>query len=242
MLKLFKFTKDFLLVFPITFVFKPFTKFFLFVTYFNKLIYWIYTQKKSLIYCDFYIPFRKNEKRFELYKIVSEHYNFNPKEITYIEFGVFTGSTFNWWLSNNTNTNSRFYGFDTFEGLPEAWGSYKKGDMLASNMPKINDERGQFFKGLFQDTLCSFIEQKKGELSSNKTNIIHLDADLYSSTIFALSQLFQYLKKGDIIMFDEFNVALHEFKAYLEFTSCFYIKLKPIVAVNNFYQVAFVVE
>ena len=69
-----------------------------------------------------------------------------------------------------------------------------------------------------------------------------MDADLYSATIFSLSQLYPFLKKGDIILFDEFNVAMHEFKAYLEFTSNFYIRLKPIAAVNNFYQTAFVVD
>jgi ASC-1-like (ASCH) protein len=69
-----------------------------------------------------------------------------------------------------------------------------------------------------------------------------MDADLYSATIFTLSQLYPYIKKGDIILFDEFNVPLHEFKAYKEFIEAFYIKLKPVAAVNNFYQTAFVVE
>jgi O-methyltransferase len=55
-----------------------------------------------------------------------------------------------------------------------------------------------------------------------------MDADLYSATIFTLSQLYPFLHKGDIIMFDEFNVAMHEFKAYDEFTSNFYINLSPL--------------
>ena len=40
-------------------------------------------------------------------------------------------------------------------------------------------------------------------------------------------------------MFDEFSVAMHEFKAFDEFVNNFYIKLVPIAAVNNFYQIAF---
>jgi hypothetical protein len=76
-------------------------------------------------------------------------------------------------------------------------------------------------------------------LKSTTQKVIHIDADLYSATIFSLSQLYPFLQKGDIILFDEFSVALHEFKAYWEFTGNYYIKLKPIVAVNNFYQVAF---
>ncbi len=57
-----------------------------------------------------------------------------------------------------------------------------------------------------------------------KPKIIHLDADLFSSTIFVLSQLYPYLKKGDIIFFDEFNVANHEFLAFKIFTESFYVK------------------
>ena len=69
-----------------------------------------------------------------------------------------------------------------------------------------------------------------------------MDADLFSATLFALSQLYPYLQKGDIIMFDEFNVYGHEFKAFRLFTECFYVKLKLISARNNFYHAAFEVE
>ena len=79
-------------------------------------------------------------------------------------------------------------------------------------------------------------------MEQQSVKIIHLDADLYSATIFTLSQLYPFLKRGDFILFDEFNVPLHEFKAYDDFISSFYVKLKPIGAVNNFYQTAFVVE
>ncbi len=72
--------------------------------------------------------------------------------------------------------------------------------------------------------------------------MIHMDADLFSSTIFVLSQLYPFLMKGDIIFFDEFNVANHEFLAFKIFTESFYVKLRPVGAVNNFYQTAFVVE
>ncbi len=95
-----------------------------------------------------------------------------------------------------------FAGFDTFEGLPEDWGTFKKGEMSFS-IPQINDQRAEFMKGLFQDTLLPYLD-KKGSSLVNGTNIIHLDADLFSSTIFVLTQLYKYLKKGDILFFDEF--------------------------------------
>jgi hypothetical protein len=174
-----------------------------------------------------------------LFDIVAGHYGLDKKELLYLEFGVASGSSFFWWMKKNTNPGSLFRGFDTFEGLPEDWGGFKKGAM-AFNQTESKDDRGEFFRGIFQETLHPFIESNK-DLLQNKPKIIHLDADLFSSTIFVLSQLYPYLKKGDIIFFDEFNVANHEFLAFKIFTESFYVKLKPVGAVNNFYQTAFVV-
>jgi hypothetical protein len=86
------------------------------------------------------------------------------------------------------------------------------------------------------------IDKEKDKISSKTMKVIHLDADLYSATIFTLSVLYPYLNSGDVIMFDEFNVPMHEYKAYREFVDNFYIKLTPLSAVNNFYQTAFVVD
>jgi O-methyltransferase len=240
MLKLIKFTKDFLLFVPLTFLFRPFTKFFLFISYYNKLIAWIGSNKKGLLYNDFYSPLRNYEKRYLLYKTVADHFQLQTKEVIYLEFGVAAGASFKWWLQENKNSNSIFRGFDTFEGLPESWGSfYAKGSMYA-NLPEISDTRAGFLKGLFQDTLPAFLNKEQEILRRNESvRVIHMDADLYSSTIFSLSQLYPFLKKGDVIFFDEFTVAMHEFKAFYEFTKSFYVQLKPIAAVNNFYQVAF---
>ena len=66
-----------------------------------------------------------------------------------------------------------------------------------------------------------------------------MDADLYSATLYALTSLAPYLKPGDIIFFDEFVVPTHEFKAFLDFTQSYYIKLELIAAANNYYFTAF---
>ena len=135
----------------------------------------------------------------------------------------------------NKNVNSKFYGFDTFEGLPESWGTYAKGDMNA-NLPGIEDTRIKFVKGLFQNTLFDFIDSHR---IGNCKMIIHLDSDLFSSTLFALTTLARFLKKDDIIIFDEFNVPNHEYFAFKVFTESFYVKYELIAAVNNYYQSAF---
>ncbi len=240
-LRITKFFKDVLLAFPITLIFQPIARYLAFIYYYNKLILWIYRNKNTIKYKDFYTPFRNYNKRFDLYKYVLDEYSLENISLNYFEFGVAEGSSFKWWLSNNKNAESNFFGFDTFEGLPENWGVYDKGDM-SSSIPIINDNRGSFFKGLFQKTLNQFIETNYDTLKSDHKKIIHMDADLYTATSFALSQLYPFLHKGDMIIFDEFSVAMHEFKAYHEFVTNFYIQLTPIASTNNFYQTAFVVD
>lgn len=241
-MKGFKFIKDFLIFFPISFIVKPFSRLFLFLAYFNKMLSWIRANKNKFASNDYYSPIRDYTKRYDLYKYLVNHLCRPDKNIVYLEFGVAAGASFEWWIKSNHHPDSVFFGFDTFEGLPEKWGTfYEKGDMHFA-MPELNDKRGTYIKGLFQDTLNKFIDGNKKKLLSDTQKVILMDADLYSATIFTLSQLYPTLHKGDIIMFDEFSVPMHEFKAYTEFVNNFYIKLKPVIAVNNFYQVAFEVE
>lgn len=219
----------------------PFNHLFFFLRNFNVLRTWISQANRSdLLINDFYAWKRDYSKRYLLYDAVAAHYKLNEKELLYLEFGVASGSSFFWWMKKNTNPSSLFRGFDTFEGLPEDWGGFKKGAM-AFDQAQVNDGRAEFIKGIFQDSLFPFIESNK-ILLQNKPKVIHMDADLFSSTIFVLSQLYPYLRKGDIIFFDEFNVANHEFLAFKIFTEAFYVKLQPVGAVNNFYQTAFVVN
>ena len=105
---------------------------------------------------------------------------------------------------------------------------------MKSNKPIIWDSRCKLIKGMFQDTLIPFLKR----YNSSRNKIIHMDADLYSSTLFVLMTLTPYLHKDDIIIFDEFNVPLHEFKAFKDWTDSTYTKYKVICGVNNFHQIA----
>ncbi len=229
------FTRVFLLAKPFVSLFRTTGNFSLFTSWVNKV-----NKDKGLLINDFYTAGRNHSKRYKLYDEVGVALNLENKKINYIEFGVASGSSFKWWINFNKYEGSTFAGFDTFEGLPESWGGYKKGDM-SFNIPDITDERAEFFNGLCQATFGPFLV-KIGCRFSESLTIVHLDADLFSSTIFVLSQVYRFLKKGDLILFDEFCVPNHEFLAYKIFTESFDVTLKPIGAVNNFYQVAFVVE
>jgi len=237
-LRVIKFSKDFLLATRLLQLLTPFNKLFAFIYNFNLLTAWIHKNKKEkLLMNDFYRPVREYDDRLKSFDAISANYKLNEIPVAYLEFGVASGNSFKWWLAKCQNPASRFYGFDTFEGLPEDWGLFSKGDMH-SPIPEVNDSRASFYKGIFQDTLNGFLDEHGAGLKSTR-KLIHLDADLFSATLFALSQLYPYLQKGDIIMFDEFNVYDHEFMAYRLFTECFYVKLRPISAQNNFYHAAF---
>lgn len=185
-------------------------------------------------YSDYYSSDLNNSKRESLYKKVLEKEALDS-EIDYLEFGVSRGVSFRWWVNEISHEKCRFYGFDTFDGLPESWGRFKKGDMSnGCRPPEINDSRVVFYQGLFQQTLSDFLKT----YSPNKRRVIHMDADLYSATIYVLSTLGPFIKKGDILFFDEFNVPLHEFKAFMEWTSAFYVDYEVLGSVNNFHQVA----
>jgi hypothetical protein len=47
------------------------------------------------------------------------------------------------------------------------------------------------------------------------------------------------ITKDHAIIFDEFNVPMHEFYAWELFTQSYYIKYEVLAGINNFYQTAF---
>lgn len=218
-------------------VFNLFTSFFLNAYYLTRFSYWA-AKNRNVDYNDFPSKWDYN-KRFQLYEHVFKGEKLDTVPLNYLEFGVAQGASFRWMMEQNNNPGSRFYGFDTFTGLPEDWGPFKKGYFdNSSEPPKISDSRGSFYQGLFQQTLPSFLEN----LDETRKNVIMLDADLYSATLYVLTRLAPFLKKGDIIFFDEFAVPTHEFKAYSDFVQSYYINLQLIAAANNYYFVAFRVQ
>lgn len=211
-------------------LFEPFTGFMENLTHMSKLSKWR-KQAKVNGYNDWYQRKWDYNRREKLYEEVISQEQMGSLPIDYFEFGVCGGYSFKWWLAHNSNPESRFYGFDTFEGLPEDFGPFAKGTMaVALESLDITDPRAGFYKGLFQDTLNPFLEQYK----NNRRKLIHMDADIFSATLFSLSQLYKYLKDGDIIMFDEFAVPVHEFRAFKIFTESFYINYEVIAAANNY--------
>ena len=195
---------------------------------------WITQRKEEIKFTSFPYSGFNSDLRTNLYEHIIEAEGLNSN-IDYLEFGVAAGKSFLWWESKIDHPAARFNGFDTFTGLPEDWGHFKKGDMTSNNKkPEIDGDRHQFHQGLFQVTLPAFLKS----FSSNRRKVIHLDADLFSSTLFVLTSLSPFIKKGDILIFDEFNVPNHEFQAFILWVESYYIEYTVLGEVNNFYQTA----
>lgn len=198
---------------------------------------WI-SENKQLEVNDF--PTENNYmKRYAVHEYITDAILKN-EAVDYLEFGTADCETFLWWLRKNTNADSRFFGFDTFTGLPEDWGIYKKGAFgLEGIIPDVKDDRASLYKGLFQDTLHGFLKDYRNE----RRKVILPDADLYSSTLFVMTTLAPFLKEGDILIFDEFSSQQHEFLAYENFLKAFpYVQLECFAASNNYSCVAFKVH
>lgn len=156
---------------------------------------------------------------------------------TYLEFGVFDGTSMRRWAGLLRHAESTLDGFDSFEGLPEDWGfaTHKEVFDVGGKIPQIDDARVRFHKGWFQDTLPVHL----AKFAPCDCLVVHLDADLYSSTIYVLRALRPFLKAGTILIFDEFFDREHELKAFDEFLRDTGMRVECLVATRALTQSAF---
>jgi O-methyltransferase len=164
--------------------------------------------------------------------------------LDYLEFGVAQGASFRWWLASVANPAARFVGFDLFTGLPEDFGPVKAGSFdTGGRVPEVDDPRARFVAGFFQDTLGPFLAASGlAARPAGRRLVVHLDADLYSSTLFVLTRLAPLLRPGDVLLFDEFGVPMHEFKAWTEFVAAYRVRYALLGQANDWLQTAFRLE
>lgn len=184
----------------------------------------------------------KKNKPYKVFKQREDLYRFANSTITmpilYLEFGVYKGESIKYWVEINKHPQSVFYGFDTFSGLPEHWsrlgGDLKKGTFdVQGQFPQIGDNRVHFQKGLFQDTLPTFTMEQ--DLFKNRKLFLHLDADLYSSTMYVLCYMNEWIKAGTLIIFDEFTSG-DEYMAFENYISSFRREYKVLGVSGESYQ------
>jgi hypothetical protein len=123
-----------------------------------------------------------------------------------LEFGVATGGTL-----ALISEYMPAIGFDSFQGLPEDWRPGFEAGRFACPVPIVNAD---LVVGLFEDTL-------PGWTPPGPIGLVHIDCDLYSSTVTVLQHVGQYLDEGCFLVFDEWHgypgCEQHEQRAWQEY-------------------------
>jgi hypothetical protein len=179
-------------------------------------------------------PPRRSRTREKLFELIADEIANRP--VLYLEFGVFHGESIRYWSRLLRNPHSHLHGFDSFEGLPEAFTLlFPKGHLTTGGeMPQINDPRVQFFKGWFQDTLPRYTAPRHEVL------VINIDSDLYSSAAYVLNHFSSLMAPGTYLYFDEFADEDHELRAFEEFIEKNkHIQLEVVGATHTLSQIAF---
>ena len=111
-------------------------------------------------------------------------------------------------------------GFDSFEGLPEDWrDGFPRGSFAVDEPPRIDN--ATYRVGLFEDTLPAFSFE-----GLRTIGLVHVDCDLYSSTVTVLDHLGRNLHclrglSGCYVVFDEWHgyegAEAYEQRAWREF-------------------------
>ena len=121
-----------------------------------------------------------------------------PKTGLMMECGVWKGTSINHFAKRFPDRT--LYGFDSFEGLSEAWaGMYHQAGHfdLKGQLPEV-EPNVVLTKGWVDDTLPPFFKENKDKIA-----YLHVDTDTYSpaSTILKLAK--SRLVPGSIVQFDE---------------------------------------
>jgi len=173
------------------------------------------------------------ENRYLMYDFLKNDV-ISDEPIDYLEFGVSKGESLKYWTEIETNPRSRFWGFDTFFGLPDKWEVFtttveKSAFSMNGEPPAIDDPRNTFVKGLFQETLPSFL----ADFKPTGRVVVHNDADIYPSTLYTLCQCNEILKPGAIVIFDEFTSVLHEFRAWEDYCAAYMREYTVLAATDG---------
>lgn len=135
-----------------------------------------------------------------------------PHEGLVLEFGVRFGSSIRLIAAL---AGQEVHGFDSFEGLPEAWHNEPKGSYTTGGVIPDVPDNVRLHIGWFENTIPTFLNSNSGPV-----RFMNIDCDIYSSTRTILELLEGRIIPGTVIVFDEYIGNEHwredEFKAFQE--------------------------
>ena len=161
-----------------------------------------------------------NLEKYHVLKKVHYLSTIEDVEGDYLEFGVFTGSSFchslrcckNLAKLNPRTLNTKFYGFDSFAGF----GNLAEVDKhpfytdenfvttLSTVNRRANKAAGQIKFQLIPGFFCDSLKEGASLLGIEKSRIIFIDSDTYSSASEALTFCIPTLQEGCFIILDDY--------------------------------------
>lgn len=159
------------------------------------------------------------EKYYTLKKV---HYLSAIEDVEgdYLEFGVFTGSSFCHSLRcchklarlNARVLNTRFFGFDSFSGFGALAESDKHpfytDENFVTSLTKVDRRIGRVARGITYRLVPGFFSESLGPGPSHygieKSRIVFIDSDTYSSANEALTFCLPTVQEGTFLVLDDF--------------------------------------
>jgi O-methyltransferase len=195
-----------------------------------------YLFNKNYILIDYNYPYKKRifnlvknlgsrlhlrgDEAYQLYSIVKSVCENKKGDLA--EVGAYQGGSSK--LISEAKGDNHFYVFDTFEGLPEVQEIDK-----SNNKWECNFEKGEFNSDF--DDVKNFLSKyenvevhkglfpkETGKYVKNKEFIfVHLDVDIYSSTLECLKFFYPKMEKGAVLISHDYITAKGVKKAFDEF-------------------------
>lgn len=135
----------------------------------------------------------------------------------YAEVGVFRGASAKA-IAEAKPKNAALHLFDTFTGLPDIGDADKrfKKAMFAYPQEKVEKRLSRYTNIHFHAGL--FPKETGEKIADRKFSFVHIDVDLYQSTIDSLSFFWPRMTKGGIVISHDYSQCEGVFKAFQEFT------------------------
>lgn len=120
------------------------------------------------------------------------------------ELGVFKGGSAK--LIGETEKAKTIYLFDTFEGLPATNASFdstlKQGELCGDNEAGVRDYLNDYKN---TKTVKGVFPESAGPVKEKRFSFVHLDADIYQSTLDALRFFYPRLSPGGVIITHDYR-------------------------------------
>ena len=161
-----------------------------------------------------YEAFRKEARRHVFLSISVYHHQNQPVDGYYFEFGCHKGRTMRLaWDAFHALFDRTYVGFDSFEGLPpvaphDRMPIWREGGLVTPEREfreivtghGVPDDRLITIKGYFDRSLT---RSRAEALLPTGAAVVYVDCDLYDSTVPVLRFVRPFLRRGTVIVFDD---------------------------------------